>query len=86
MLNSLFLFALNLLDNAYTLFLETPITTLNSIFTKINDYSSTLTSLLQAVYFICGKGLVTFGIGIGIAIITIKLVFAIINLVGQFVP
>ena len=86
MLNDIFLFGLNLIDTIYNMFLLTPITTINSVFTKINDYSSTLTDLLQIVYFICGKGLVVFGIGVGVAIITIKVVFAIINLIGQFVP
>lgn len=86
MLNDLFQFVLNLLDNAYNLFLSTPITTINGVFTRINDYSGTLVNLLQAIYFICGKGLVVFGIGVGIAIIVVKVVFAIVNLIGQFVP
>lgn len=86
MLNDIFNFGVNLIDMIFNSFLSTPITTLNSVFTKISEFSTTLTNLLQAMYFICGKGLVVFGIGVGIAIITIKVIFAVINLVGQFVP
>lgn len=86
MLNDIFLFGINLIDMFYNAFLTVPINTLNTAFTKINEYSGTLTDLIQAIYFICGKGLVVFGVGVGFSIITIKVIFAIINLVGQFVP
>jgi hypothetical protein len=52
----------------------------------IADYRFTLTNLLEGIYFFVGKTLVVFVWDFSIAVFCLAIIFAIVNLIGQFVP
>lgn len=65
----------------------------NTLFSNLvghlSDFSSYTTEFqkyLSGVYFIFGKSLITYIVGIFALIITIRIIMAVVNLVGQFVP
>ena len=74
------------LDYVYTQFLASFFTKITEIFTRFEDYQDIFEEFIQVMYFLFGKNLVVFFLGCCLTIIIVKVVFAIINLVGQFVP
>lgn len=55
----------------------------------LDDYSSYTTEFnkyLSGVYFVVGKPLVIYLLSVAVTIIIIRFIFAIVNLVGQYVP
>lgn len=77
---------LNGLDWLYTSYLSGFFTKITDLFTMFENTRSVFNELMGVIYFICGKNLIVFGLGVGATIIVVKIVFAIVNLVGQFVP
>lgn len=78
---------LNLLDWCYTnLYINELFTKINDIFTQINSYSGQWDDFMAIIFFVVGKPLIVFCVGVGITCIVVKIVFGIIHLVGQFVP
>lgn len=59
---------------------------ITSLLSTLSDYQATWQTFTSIIFFIAGKPLIVACIGVGIAIIVIKLFFAIINIVGQYVP
>lgn len=59
---------------------------ITDLLSSLIDYQATWQTFTSVIFFIVGKPLVVACIGVGIAIIVIKLIFAIINIVGQYVP
>lgn len=58
------------------------ITTLNTYQTYINDFQY----YLSGAYFIFGKPLIIFVLGLSATVFAIKLIGAIVMIVGQFIP
>ena len=58
----------------------------NTLTGYIADYQYTLTNILEGIYFFLGKTLVVFTWNFSIAVFCLAIVFAIVNLIGQFVP
>lgn len=58
--------------------------------TTVTGYFSreqyTFTNILEGVYFFLGKQLVVFTWDFSIAVFALAIIFAIVNLIGQFVP
>lgn len=52
----------------------------------ISSYSGTLTNLLEGVYFFFTKDLVVFTFNFWLVICLAAFIFALINLIGQFIP
>lgn len=52
----------------------------------IANYQYTLTNILEGIYFFVGKTLVVFVWDFSIGVFCLAIIFAIINLIGQFVP
>lgn len=77
---------LNGLDFIYNSYLTGFFTKITEIFTYFQQYYSTFEDFMEIVYFIFGKGLIVFFLSACLTIIFVKIVFAIINLVGQFIP
>lgn len=50
------------------------------------SYTNEFNKYLSAVYFIFGKTLVTYIVGVFVVIVIVRIIFAIVNIVGQFVP
>ena len=71
----------NLIPSQYNL-----IDKITNLLSTLSDYQATWQTFTSIIFFIVGKPLVVACIGVGIAIIFVKLVFAIINIVGQYVP
>lgn len=71
----------NLIPSDYNLFDK-----LSDLLTNLSQYQSTWNELIGVVYFIIGKPLIITCISVGVAIIVIKLIFALINIIGQYVP
>lgn len=66
--------------------IQTNLNFYSSLFQLVNDNFSGISSALQVVYFFVGKNVV---IGLMVAIylvFTFRLVMAVVNLIGQFVP
>lgn len=58
----------------------------NTLTGYIANYQTTLTDILEGIYFFMGKTLVVFVWDFSIAVFCLAIIFAIINLIGQFVP
>lgn len=87
MINFLIGQLLNLLDWCYTnLYISQLFTKINDIFTQINNYSSQWDNFMSIIFFVVGKPLIVFCVGVGVTIIIVKIVFGLIHLIGQFVP
>lgn len=66
--------------------LYTKITTLISYLDDFTTYTTEFNKYLSGVYFILGKSLVVYIVTCFALIVVIRIIFAVINLVGQFVP
>lgn len=77
---------LNGLDWLYTSYLSGFFSKITELLTMFENSRTVFNEIIQIIYFICGKNLIVFGLGVGVTIIVVKIVFAIVNLVGQFVP
>lgn len=62
------------------------ITTLLSYLDDFQTYTTEFNKYLSGVYFIFGKSLVVYIVTVALLIIVIRIAFAIVNLVGQFIP
>lgn len=83
MINDILKWIINIIDNIYSLIPSdlNLFDKISSLLSTLSTYQETWNSLMSVIFFIIGKPLLTFCIGVGVAIILIKLVFAIINLV-----
>ena len=86
MVNVFIEFVLSGLDWLYSQFLTGFFAKITAIFTMFETYESVFFDLMEIVYFLFGKNLIVFFLGCCLTIIIVKVVFAIVNLVGQFVP
>lgn len=50
------------------------------------SYTTEFNKYLSGVYFIFGKALVSYMISVFIVIVGVRIIFAVVHLVGQFVP
>lgn len=83
MINDILKWIINIIDNIYSLIPSdlNLFDKISSLLSTLSTYQETWNSLMSVIFFIIGKPLLTFCISVGVAIILIKLVFAIINLV-----
>lgn len=58
----------------------------NTLTGYIASYQTTLIDILEGLYFFMGKTLVVFVWDFSIAVFCLAIIFAIVNLIGQFVP
>ncbi|WP_407454115.1 hypothetical protein [Methanobrevibacter sp.] len=77
---------LNGLDFIYAQFLVGFFTKITEIFTRFEEYQDIFEQFMEIIYFLFGKNLIVFFLGCCLTIIIVKIVFAIINLAGQFIP
>lgn len=87
MLTDFIIFCINFLDSilsGMSFFdkLQSLITTLNTYQTYINDFQY----YLSGAYFIFGKPLIIFVVGLSATVFAVKLIGAIVMIVGQFIP
>ena len=66
--------------------LYTKLTSLLSHLTDFQQYTLEFQKYLSGVYFIFGKALCTYMISVFIIVVGVRIVFAIVHLVGQFIP
>lgn len=62
------------------------ITELIGYLDDFQTYSAEFNKYLSGVYFILGKGLCTYIISVFVLVVIVRVIFAVVNLVGQFVP
>lgn len=87
MINLLIQVFLDILDWIYTLGTVSEYFEFwNTLTGYIANYQYTLTNILEGIYFFLGKTLVTFVWDFSIGVFVLAIIFAIINLIGQFVP
>lgn len=58
----------------------------NTLTGNIAQEHATFETILEGIYFFMGKSLVVFVWDFSIAVFVLAIVFALINLIGQFVP
>lgn len=66
--------------------LYTKITELIGFLDDFQSYSTEFNKYLTGVYFILGKGLCTYIISVFVVVVVVRILFAVVHLVGQFVP
>lgn len=71
----------NLIPSDYNLFDK-----LSDLINTLSSYRDTWNELTGVIYFIIGKPLISACISVGVVIIVVKLIFALINIIGQYVP
>ena len=77
---------LNGLDFIYSQFLASFFSKITEIFSRFEDYQDIFEQFMEMIYFLFGKNLIVFFLSCCLTIIIVKIVFAIINLAGQFIP
>lgn len=76
-----------ILDWFYTIFdLEHYFDFWNTLTGNLSAQHDTIQTILRGIYFFMGKNLVVFVWNFSIAVFCLAIIFAIINLIGQFVP
>ena len=87
MINLLVDVFLNFLDWVYTLgTVQEYFEFWNTITGYIAAEQYTLTQILEGIYFFVGKTLVVFVWDFSMGVFALAIIFAIINLIGQFIP
>lgn len=87
MINDLIIKIIMVFDNLYNNFgVSALIEDLIDKISTFEDYLSDFQYYLGGVYFVLGKPLVVFMVSVFSIIFTIRLVMAIVNIVGQFIP
>ena len=66
--------------------LYTKFTTLIGYLDDFQSYTTEFNKYLSGVYFIFGKNLVMYMISVFIIVVAVRIIFAVVHLVGQFVP
>ena len=66
--------------------LYTKLTELIGFLDDFQNYSTEFNKYLSGVYFILGKGLVTYMVSVFVVVVVVRIIFAVVHLVGQFVP
>lgn len=64
-------------------------TAVTNLIDKLDDwqtYSSLFSTYLSGLYFLFGKALILYIVGVFTAVFLVRLIFAVVNLIGQFVP
>lgn len=87
MINDFIIKIIMVFDNLYNNFGVSSL--LEDLLEKVStfeDYLSDFEYYLGGVYFVLGKPLVIFMVSVFGIIFTIRLVMAIVNIVGQFIP
>lgn len=87
MINKLIDGFLNILDWFYNTFdLEYYFDFWNTLTGDLAAQHDTLQTILNGIYFFMGKNLVVFVWNFAIAVFCLAIIFAIINLIAQFIP
>lgn len=88
MINDFIKWCLDLIDTFYDLIPSqyNLIEKITDLITTISSYQSTWNDLTSVIFFVLGKPLVVACISVGVCIIVVKLIFALINIIGQYVP
>lgn len=77
----------NLLDYVYiNLHIVDLITKISDLISTANTYMSNWNRFVEIVYFILGKPFTMLIVTTGSIVIVAKIIMAIVNLVGQFIP
>lgn len=64
----------------------TKFSTLLGYLDDFQTYTTEFNKYLSGVYYIFGKSLVTYIVSVFVIIVIIRIVMAVVNMVGQFVP
>ena len=87
MINFLIWQLIQILDWAYNnLYIKQFFDKINELFAQISNYQSQWDNFMSIIFFVVGRDLIVFCVGVGVAIIIVKIVFALIHLIGQYVP
>lgn len=87
MINDIIIKLIESLSDFYTrIGLHSLISSLIGYLDDWQSYSTLFESYLAGVYFLFGKALIIYIVSVFSVVIVIRLTFAIINLIGQFVP
>ena len=66
--------------------LYTKITSLIGYLDDFQSYTTEFNKYLSGVYFIFGKSLVIYMVTVFAIVVTVRIAFAVVHLIGQFVP
>lgn len=87
MINDIIIKLIESFSDIYTrIGLHTLISNLIGYLDDWQSYSTLFNEYLSGVYFLFGKALVVYIVGVFAVVIVIRIAFAIVNLIGQFVP
>lgn len=87
MINDIITGLISFLSSLYTnLGLHTAFSGLLDLLDDFQQYQTLFNEYLSGVYFLFGKGLVIYMVGAFLTILLVRVVFAVINIVGQFIP
>ena len=86
MINDWIISFISIFTNFYNDHLHTHMQSLLSLITEWQNHTTLFNDLLSAVFFIVGKPLCIFMLTCFVTVLTIRLIMAIVNIVGQFIP
>lgn len=87
MINDLISMAIYGLDYLLSQFgLYDKLTVLIGYLDDFQTYTTEFNKYLSGVYFIFGKALVVYMVSVFVTIVIIRIIFALVHLIGQFVP
>ena len=86
MINDIIIKCLGVLIDFYSQYIHPHVSDLLTLMVKWRDYSSQFQVWLGGVYYILGKPLVIFIVTAFGIILVIRLIMALVNIIGQYVP
>lgn len=87
MINDFIINIFDFINNIYvSLGVSTVVQNLIEVFTKINDYSTSIQYYLSGAYYVFGKSLVQFTFNASALVFVFRFVMAIIYIIGNYVP
>ena len=87
MINDLIIKLIQLFDGLYNSFgVSSLIEDLIDQASTFENYTTDFSYYLSGLYFVLGKPLVVFIVGVFALVFSIRLVMAVVNIVGQFIP
>lgn len=86
MINDFITGFISIFTSFYTDHIHQHIQDLIDLLSSWEDYESIFNDLLAGVMFICGKPLIVFMVSCFVIIVTIRVIMALVNIIGQFIP
>lgn len=86
MINDFIIKLVDIFNMIYNSFIAQPMHNLVALLDGFNSVTANMTPYVQGLYFFVGKGLCVYIVTAFTVILIVRLIMAVVNIVGQYVP